>query len=157
MCTAQAFFVSHACPRFQLWLFLFFLQVYSLRWTMQATTIAASLHANKAKRWRHLLDLLWHQHSRSHGSIFHFIIVAYRFRFSKWWFNRLICWRVLVPTARSESKTGNSQLSEGLLAKDNVSGQRRASVRLQATKQRAEKELLVKRRVEHLDEDEHKN
>ena len=144
-------------PTFSTVAFSFFLQVYSLRWTMQATAIATSLHANKAKRWRHLLDLLWHQHSRSQGSIFHFIIVAYRFRFSKWWFNRLIRWRVLVPTARSESKTGNSQLSEGLPAKDNVSGQWRASARLQATKQRAEKELLVKRRVEHLDEDEHEN
>ena len=62
-----------------------------------------------------------------------------------------------VPTAKNGSKTVNSQLGEGSPAKDNVSGQRRASARLQAAKQRAEKELLVKRRVEHLDEDEHEN
>ncbi|XVF59943.1 hypothetical protein PTKIN_Ptkin08bG0002400 [Pterospermum kingtungense] len=57
-----------------------------------------------------------------------------------------------VPTAKNGSKR---QLGKGLPAKDIVSpvGQRRASARLQAAKERAEKKLLTKRKVEPPDED----
>ncbi|XVF57692.1 hypothetical protein PTKIN_Ptkin07bG0002400 [Pterospermum kingtungense] len=58
-----------------------------------------------------------------------------------------------VSTARKyRSKRVKSQ------QEDVVSGQRRVSARLQAIRQRTEKQLLVKRRVEHvLDEDKHEN
>ncbi|XVF16103.1 hypothetical protein REPUB_Repub10bG0002400 [Reevesia pubescens] len=59
-----------------------------------------------------------------------------------------------VPTPKIGSRRVKIQLGQGSPSKDNVSGgQRRASARLQAAKIRAEKELLVKRKAEYLDED----
>ncbi|XP_038994591.1 histone-lysine N-methyltransferase, H3 lysine-9 specific SUVH4-like [Hibiscus syriacus] len=57
-----------------------------------------------------------------------------------------------VPSPENPSKRLKIQLEKGSSPKDNVSGQRRASARLQAAKQKADMELLVKRGVDLLDE-----
>lgn len=52
-----------------------------------------------------------------------------------------------IPTAKNGRKRVKIQLGNGSPASENVPGQRRSSARLQAAKQRAEKELLTKRKV----------
>ncbi|KAL4367165.1 hypothetical protein GQ457_05G011630 [Hibiscus cannabinus] len=56
-----------------------------------------------------------------------------------------------VLSPENPSKRVKMQLGEGSSPNDNVSGQRRASARLQAAKQKADKELLEKRGVDVLD------
>ncbi|XVF13829.1 hypothetical protein REPUB_Repub09cG0002000 [Reevesia pubescens] len=59
-----------------------------------------------------------------------------------------------LPTAKTGSKRVTIEVGKGSPVNDNVSGQRRASARLQAAQQRAEKELLLKRKVQQLELDE---
>lgn len=59
-----------------------------------------------------------------------------------------------VPTPKNGTKRVQIQVKEnGSAVTDNVAGQRRASARLQAAKQKAEMELLAKRKLELLNED----
>ncbi|KAK8716906.1 hypothetical protein V6N13_044197 [Hibiscus sabdariffa] len=56
-----------------------------------------------------------------------------------------------VPSPENPTKRIKIQLEEGSSPKDVVSGQRRVSARLQAAKQKADRELLLKRGVDLLD------